>query len=177
MPILRQIAQLGQPVLRGAKGNVSDLSTPSLQALIDDMLATVIDVNGVGLAAPQVYEPISLFIMASRPNQRYPQAPMMEPLAIINPEILWKSDEVDQGWEGCLSIPGLRGLVPRHQRIGVRYHTRDNKVREVEYTDFLARVFQHEYDHVQGIVFIDRVESTLDLMTEQEYLRMQLNHT
>ena len=173
MPILRQIAQLGQPVLRGAKGNVSDLSTPSLQALIDDMLATVIDVNGVGLAAPQVYEPISLFIMASRPNQRYPNAPIMEPLAIINPEILWKSDEMDQGWEGCLSIPGLRGLVPRHQRIGVRYHTRDNEVQEVEYTDFLARVFQHEYDHVQGIVFIDRVESTLNLLTEQEYQRMQ----
>jgi len=82
-----------------------------------------------------------------------------------------------QGWEGCLSIPGLRGFVPRHQRIGVRYQTRDSKMWEVEYTDFLARVFQHEYDHVQGIVFIDRVASTLDLMTEQEYLRMQQSHT
>ena len=177
MPILRQIAQLGHPVLRGAKENVSDFSTPSLQALIDDMLATVIDANGVGLAAPQVYEPIALFILASRPNQRYPPAPVMEPLAIINPEILWKSDEKEQGWEGCLSIPGLRGFVPRHQRIGVRYLTRNNMMCEVEYTDFMARVFQHEYDHVQGIVFIDRVESTLDLMTEQEYLRMQESHT
>ena len=173
MPILRQIAQLGQPVLRGAKENVSDFSTPSLQALIDDMMATVIDVNGVGLAAPQVYESLSLFIMASSPNRRYPNAPVMEPLAIINPEILWKSYEMDQGWEGCLSIPGLRGLVPRHQRIGVRYRTRDNEVREVEYTDFLAQVFQHEYDHAQGIVFIDRVESTLNLLTKQEYQRMQ----
>jgi peptide deformylase len=111
--------------------------------------------------------------MASRPSQRYPHAPKIEPLAIINPEILWKSDEMDEGWEGCLSIPGLRGLVPRHHRIGVRYQTRDCKVREVEYSDFLARVFQHEYDHVQGIVFIDRVESTLNLMTEKEYLRVQ----
>ena len=177
MPILRQIAQLGQPVLRGTIEHVADPCTPSVQALIDDMLATVLDANGVGLAAPQVYEPISLFILASRPNQRYPDAPMMEPLAIINPEILWKSDEKAQGWEGCLSIPGLRGLVPRHQRIGVRYQTGDAMMWEVEYTDFLARVFQHEYDHVQGIVFIDRVESTLDLMTEQEYLRMQQNHT
>ena len=177
MPILMQIAQLGQPVLRGTIEHVSDPCTPSVQTLIDDMLATVLDANGVGLAAPQVYEPISLFILASRPNQRYPDAPVMEPLAIINPEILWKSDEKAQGWEGCLSIPGLRGLVPRHQRIGVRYQTRDNMMWEVEYTDFLARVFQHEYDHVQGIVFIDRVESTLDLMTEQEYLRMQQNHT
>ena len=177
MPILRQIAQLGQPVLRGTMEHVADPSTPSVQSLIDDMLATVMDANGVGLAAPQVYEPISLFILASRPNQRYPDAPMMEPLAIINPEILWKSDEKAQGWEGCLSIPGLRGLVPRHQRIGVRYLTRNNMMCEVEYTDFLARVFQHEYDHIQGIVFIDRVASTLDLMTEQEYLRMQQSHT
>ena len=177
MPILRQIAQLGQPVLRGTMEHVADPSTPSVQSLIDDMLATVMDANGVGLAAPQVYEPISLFILASRPNQRYPHAPVMEPLAIINPEILWKSDEKEQGWEGCLSIPGLRGLVPRHQRIGVRYLTRNNMMCEVEYTDFLARVFQHEYDHIQGIVFIDRVASTLDLMTEQEYLRMQQSHT
>ena len=177
MPILRQIAQLGQPVLRGTMEHVADPSTPSVQSLIDDMLATVMDANGVGLAAPQVYEPISLLILASRPNQRYPHVPVMEPLAIINPEILWKSDEKEQGWEGCLSIPGLRGLVPRHQRIGVRYLTRDNMMCEVEYTDFLARVFQHEYDHIQGIVFIDRVESTLDLMTEQEYLRMQQSHT
>jgi len=177
VPILRQIAQLGHPVLRGTMEHVADPSTPSVQSLIDDMLVTVMDANGVGLAAPQVYEPIALFILASRPNQRYPHAPVMEPLAIINPEILWKSDEKEQGWEGCLSIPGLRGLVPRHQRIGVRYQTRDSKMWEVEYTDFLARVFQHEYDHVQGIVFIDRVESTLDLMTEQEYLRMQQSHT
>lgn len=177
MPILRQIAQLGHSVLRGTMEFVVDPNTSSVQALIDDMLATVIVANGVGLAAPQVYEPISLFILASRPNQRYPHAPMMEPLAIINPKILWKSDEKEHGWEGCLSIPGLRGLVPRHQRIGVRYQTRDSKMWEVEYSDFLARVFQHEYDHVQGIVFIDRVESTLDLMTEQEYLRMQQRHT
>lgn len=177
MPILRQIAQLGQPVLRGTMEHVADPSTPSVQSLIDDMLVTVMNANGVGLAAPQVYEPISLFILASRPNQRYPHAPVMEPLAIINPELLWKSDEKEQGWEGCLSIPGLRGFVPRHQRIGVRYQTRDNMMCEVEYIDFLARVFQHEYDHVQGIVFIDRVESTLDLMTEQEYLRMLQSHT
>ena len=178
MPILRQIAQLGHSVLRGTMEHVDDPNTPSVQALMDDMLATVMNANGVGLAAPQVYEPISLFILASRPNQRYPDAPLMEPLAIINPEILWKSDEKEQGWEGCLSIPGLRGLVPRHRRIGVRYQTRDSKMWEVEYTDFLARVFQHEYDHIQGIVFIDRLESTLDLMMEQEYLRMmQQSHT
>lgn len=92
---------------------------------------------------------------------------------MINPEIRWMSDETEKGWEGCLSIPGLRGLVPRHRRIGVRYLTRAGEVREDEYVDFLARVFQHEFDHVQGIVFLDWVESSLELVTEKEYMRMQ----
>jgi len=176
MPILRQIAQLGQPILRGVAGKIVDAADPVVQALIDDMLVTVADANGVGIAAPQVFEPLSLFIVASRPNPRYPQAPEMEPTAMINPEILWLSEEKEKGWEGCLSIPGLRGLVPRHRRIGVRYLTRKGEVREEEYADFLARVFQHEFDHVQGMVFIDRVESTRELVTEKEYLRSQQIH-
>jgi len=176
MPILRQIAQLGQPVLRGVAGKVVDPGDPALQELIDDMLVTVADANGVGIAAPQVFEPLSLFIVSSHPNPRYPHAPEMEPTAMINPEILWVSDEMEKGWEGCLSIPGLRGPVPRHRRIGVRYLTRRGEVREEEYADFLARVFQHEFDHVQGMVFIDRVESTRELMTEKEYVRSLQSH-
>lgn len=176
MAILRQIAQLGQPVLREMARKIVDPALPAIQALIDDMLATVADANGVGIAAPQVFEPLSLFIVASRPNPRYPQAPEMEPMAMINPEIVWVSDEKEKGWEGCLSIPGLRGLVPRHQRIGVRYMTRTGELREDEYGGFLARVFQHEFDHVQGMVFIDRVESTLELVTEKEYIRSLQSH-
>jgi peptide deformylase len=171
MAILRQIAQLGHPVLRGVALSIADPCDPAIQSVIDDMLATVADASGVGIAAPQVYEPLSLFIIASRPNQRYPQAPEMEPTALINPEIIWTSDETEKGWEGCLSIPGLRGLVPRHQRIGVRYLTRQGELREEEYADFPARVFQHEFDHIRGRLFIDRVASTLDLVTEKEYLR------
>jgi peptide deformylase len=176
MPILRQIAQLGQPVLRGVAGKVADPAAPAIQALIGDMLLTVADADGVGIAAPQVFEPLSLFIVASRPNQRYPDAPEMEPTVMINPEILWVSDELEKGWEGCLSIPGLRGPVPRHRRIGVRYLTRAGEVREEEYADFLARVFQHEFDHLQGMVFVDRVESTRELVTEKEYIRRLQRH-
>jgi peptide deformylase len=176
MPVLRQIAQLGHPVLRGVAGKIADPADPAVQALIDDMLVTVADANGVGIAAPQVFEPLSLFVAASRPNPRYPNAPEMEPTAMINPEILWVSDDKEKGWEGCLSIPGLRGPVPRHRRIGVRYLTRAGEVREDEYAGFLARVFQHEFDHVQGMVFIDRVESTRELMTEKEYMRSLQNH-
>ena len=176
MPILRQIAQLGQPVLRGVAGKITDPADPAVQALIDDMLVTVADADGVGIAAPQVYEPLSLFIVASRPNPRYPDAPEMEPTAMINPEIIWVSDEKEKGWEGCLSIPGLRGPVPRHRRIGVRYLTRKGEVREEEYADFLARVFQHEFDHVRGVVFVDRVKNTRELITEKEYIRRIQSH-
>jgi peptide deformylase len=172
MPILRQLAQLGQPVLRGEGLKIADPADQAVQALIDDMMVTVADANGVGIAAPQVFEPLSLFIVASCPNPRYPNAPEMEPTAIINPEILWMSNEKEKGWEGCLSIPGLRGLVPRYRRIGVRYLTRAGEVREEEYEDFLARVFQHEFDHVRGFVFLDRVESPRELVTEKEYLRL-----
>jgi len=171
MPILRQIAQLGQPVLRGVAMKVDKPADLAVQALIDDLLVTVAEVYGVGIAAPQVYEPLSIFIVASRPNPRYPHAPEMTPMAMINPEIIWRSDETEKGWEGCLSIPGLRGQVPRHRKIGVRYLSRTGELREEEYEGFLARVFQHEFDHLQGMVFVDRLENTLDLVTEKEYLR------
>lgn len=177
MPILRQIAQLGQPVLREVARKITDPQAPDIQALIEDMLVTVADAEGVGIAAPQVFEPLSLVIIASRPNQRYPQASLMEPTAMINPELLWVSDVTEKGWEGCLSIPGLRGLVPRSTRVGVRYLDCRGNVREEEYADFPARVFQHEYDHVQGILFIDRIVSTRDFVTEKEYLRILRSHT
>lgn len=172
MPILRQIAQLGQPVLRQETAGVGNPADPLLQPLIDDMLATMAEANGVGIAAPQVFEPLRLFIVASRPNPRYPQAPAMAPTAMLNPEILWRSDETEQGWEGCLSVPGIRGLVPRSLRIGVRYLSREGGVCEEELSGFIARVFQHEYDHISGMVFLDRVVSNRDLISEREYLRL-----
>jgi peptide deformylase len=132
MPIRRQIAQLGRPVLREIARPVADPADPALQALIDDMLATVAEANGVGIAAPQVFESLALFLIASRPNPRYPHAPALAPTAVLNPQLLWVSDDTEKGWEGCLSIPGLRGLVPRHSRIGVRYLTRSGEVREEE---------------------------------------------
>jgi peptide deformylase len=172
MSILRQVAQLGHPVLRQATRQIAEPNDPAVQALIDDMLATVAEVNGVGIAAPQVYEPFRIFIVASRPNPRYPHAPEIEPTAIINPEILWSSDEIEKDWEGCLSIPGIRGFVPRSTGIRVRYLTRAGLDREQEFTGFIARVFQHEYDHLNGTVFLDRLESTRDIITEKEYIRI-----
>lgn len=164
-----QITQLGNPVLRQQAQLVNNIQDKRLQQLIDALLATAAASNGVGIAAPQVSQSFRLFIVASRPNPRYPNAPQMEPTAMINPQIIAHSPETVRGWEGCLSVPGIRGLVPRYQTIEVEYTSRNGKKNRQEFTEFVARIFQHEYDHLDGIVFLDRVESTQDLMTEQEY--------
>jgi peptide deformylase len=169
MALLRQIAQLGHPVLRTTASAVVLPATDATRRLVDDMLATLIDAGGVGIAAPQVYEPVAIFIVASRPNPRYPDAPVMEPEVVINPEIVHRSDEVVKGWEGCLSIPGIRGEVSRHRSIRARYQTAAGLLVEREFHDFVARIFQHEEDHLRGIVFLDRLESTRDVITEKEY--------
>lgn len=172
MPLLRQIAQLGHPVLRVPARPVTLPASDSLRALADDMLATLRDANGVGIAAPQVYESLSLFIVASRPNPRYPDAPLMVPEVVFNPTITDVSEERVQDWEGCLSIPGIRGNVPRHQRIQVRYQNAEGLVVERAFEGFVARVFQHEYDHLYGVVFLDRLDSTRDVITEKEYQKL-----
>jgi peptide deformylase len=164
-----KVIELGNPVLRQQAQLVVDVKSDRIQKLVDDLILTVQNANGVGIAAPQVAASDRLFIVASRPNPRYPTAPEMEPTAMINPRILSHSSETEKGWEGCLSIPGIRGQVPRHQAIEVEYRGRDGKTYRQELTDFVARIFQHELDHLDGIVFLDRVESTQDLMTEQEY--------
>jgi peptide deformylase len=171
MPVVRQIALMGNPILRQQSAEIADAQDSVIHTLVEDMLATTLHSSGVGLAAPQVFEPLRLIILASRPNPRYPNAPEMTPTGLINPELLWASDERETGWEGCLSIPGMRGLVPRHRRIGVRYLTGDGAQMEYEYEGFPARIFQHELDHLNATLFPDRLESLHDLYTEQEYLR------
>ncbi len=172
MPLLRQIAQLGHSVLRTPATPVDLPADPSLRAFAEDLMATMLDADGVGIAAPQVYESSSLFIVASKPNPRYPDAPLMEPEVVANPEIVWRSDEVVKGWEGCLSIPGIRGHVPRHRSIRARYQTLDGVEVEREFEDFVARVFQHEDDHLRGIVFLDRLESNRDIICEKEFRKL-----
>ena len=169
MTEILQIAQLGNPILRQQAQNIENVRDERIQKLIDNLISTVAQANGVGIAAPQVAQSYRLFIVASRPNPRYPNAPEMEPTAILNPRVICHSDEVVKGWEGCLSIPGIRGLVPRYRAIEVEYTSRNGKLQRREFTDFVARIFQHENDHLDGIVFLDRLESTRDIITEQEY--------
>jgi peptide deformylase len=172
MPKLLQIAQLGHPILRKKADLVKNVQDDYIQNLIDDLIATVAEVNGVGISAPQVYESYQIFIIASHPNIRYPNAPKMEPTAIINPKINSHSEDLIKDWEGCLSIPGIRGLVPRHKSISVEYTARDGRREKKEFPDFIARIFQHEYDHLNEIVFLDRLENTKDIITEKEYQKL-----
>jgi len=171
MPQLLSVAQLGNPILRQVSTPILDVQHPEIQTLIQNLTAIAAAENGVGIAAPQVGKSLRLFIVASRPNPRYPHAPKMEPTAMINPKILEQRGEVLKDWEGCLCVPGLRGLVPRHQAIAVEYLDIKGQVQQRQLTDFVARIFQHELDHLNGVIFVDRVETTQDLATEQEYLK------
>ena len=166
---IRSVIELGDGRLRSQAQPVHPVDDPQLQRVIDDLLTTAAAKNGVGIAAPQVALGLQLFIVASRPNLRYPQAPTMEPTAMINPHILGHSDDLVRGWEGCLSVPGRRGLVPRYREIEVAYQDRYGQVHRHYLQDFVARIFQHEYDHLQGMVFLDRIDDPRDILTEAEY--------
>jgi peptide deformylase len=176
MARLLQIAEIGHPVLREKALPVNDVRSPDIQSLIDDMLATLEDLDGAGIAAPQVYESHRMIVVASRPSPRYPDAPELAPEVMVNPELVWSSDTTEKGWEACLSVPGLRALVPRSKSIRVRYTTRDGKPKAQEFSDFVARVFLHEFDHLDGLVYLDRVESNRDIISEKEYQKMDTDN-
>jgi peptide deformylase len=166
------IYQLGNPTLRKIAEPITNVEDNEIQQLIDEMLTTLQESKGVGLAAPQIGRSLQLVIIASRPNERYPNAPQMEATAMINPQIISHSSETQKDWEGCLSVPMIRGLVPRYREIEVEYTDRQGDRQTANLTDFVARIFQHEYDHLQGKVFLDRVETNLDLVSEPEYYKI-----
>ena len=169
--MIRELIELGNPILRQV-ALAADLSDPTLPMLIQDLVDTLEVSRGMGIAAPQIGVSKRVFIVSSKPNSRYPQAPLMEPVVMVNPEIVWQSPEIEKDWEGCLSIPGIRGLVPRAKRIKISFWDLDSATEKtVEYADFIARICQHENDHLDGVVFLDRAESG-DLVTEKEYLKL-----
>ncbi|MCD2453076.1 peptide deformylase [Methylicorpusculum oleiharenae] len=169
---IREIAQLGAPVLREIAAPVDNVADPKVKKIMEEMLCTLASTQGVGLAAPQIGEPVRVVVIASRPTPRYPNAPDMEPTIMINPEITDFSDEMEKGWEGCLSIPGIRAQVPRHLSLTVRYLDNQGGLKIMNLDHFVARVFQHEYDHLNGTVYLDRVENNRDIYSEQEYLKL-----
>jgi len=176
MSILK-VARMGHPVLR-AKARTVDkhgLRSATVQRLIDDMMETMAEYHGVGLAAPQVHERLRLFVatLDADDDQKGDEADEgdAEPLAIVNPEITVVGGDVVEDWEGCLSIPDVRGRVPRAREIRVRAYDRKGDRIELHAHDFPARVIQHETDHLDGILFFDRMKSLGTLTFLEEYSR------
>ena len=155
---IREILKMGDPRLLRVAQPVTAFGTPALHALIADMFETMAAVQGAGLAAPQIGIDEQLVIFGSgEPIPRYPDAPVVPRTVLINPVITPLDDEMEEGWEGCLSVPGLRGVVPRHQRI--RYTGFDPEGNPIDRTvdGFHARVVQHECDHLIGVLYPMRV--------------------
>ncbi|WP_052051062.1 peptide deformylase [Leptolyngbya sp. KIOST-1] len=174
-----QVLTLGHPVLRQVAqplelGTDEALTDETLQRLVDRLLQTMQASNGVGIAAPQLGHSLRLLVVASRPNLRYPHAPQMEPVVMLNPRLIAASDELELGWEGCLSVPGVRGRVPRHRVVEVEYCDRYGQSQRRVWEGFVARIFQHEADHLEGKVFLDRVQSESDLLCEGDYQAMEI---
>lgn len=153
------IAQRGEDILKLKAAAVSEQEFDSewLKQLVLAMQATMLARNGVGIAAPQVYVSKRIIIVASRPNPRYPNAPEMQPVVMINPEIIYFSSEKELGEEGCLSVPDQRGQVERAESIDVRYFTLEGQLLEQQFHGFPARIVQHEVDHLDGVLFIERL--------------------
>ena len=173
MSILK-VARMGHPVLRAKARTVDkhELRGAALQRLIDDMLETMAEYHGVGLAAPQVHEGLRLFVATLDADDDDGDGDGdAEPLAIVNPEITVVGADVVEDWEGCLSIPGVRGRVPRAREIKVRAYDRKGDRIELSAHDFPARVIQHETDHLDGILFFDRMKSLETLTFLEEYSR------
>jgi peptide deformylase len=168
MSILK-VARMGHPVLRQRARALdkSDLRSPVVQRLIDDMIETMYEYHGVGLAAPQIHESLRVFVAML---QDEPDADS-EATAIINPEIVPAAETTEEGWEGCLSIPDIRGMVPRYLDINVRGLDRQGKPLQLRLRNFPARVAQHETDHLDGVLFFDRMRSMETLTFLDEYSR------
>ena len=167
-----EIVQLGNPVLRVVATPVTEVGGIETQTEIKAMQAALASTQGVGLAAPQIGITKQIVIVASRPSPRYPQAPLMEPTVMINPRFVALSEEKEKGWEGCLSIPGIRALVPRYTAIEVTYINIEGHAVQQQFDSFVARIFQHEYDHLEGKVYLDRVEDNQDIVAESEYFKL-----
>ncbi len=170
--MILKVARLGFPVLRAAARELSrkEIRSAEVQRLIDDMIATMYEYEGVGLAAPQVHLPLRLAVLDvpdadERSRERVPLT------VLVNPVVTPLSDELLDDWEGCLSIPGLRGQVSRWRRVRLEALDRDAKPYGIEAEEFHARVIQHECDHLDGGVYLDRMVGLRTLSFNEEWER------
>ncbi|VAX06542.1 Peptide deformylase [hydrothermal vent metagenome] len=154
---VKEILKMGDPLLQRVAEAVTEFNTPALDALVSDMFETMSASDGAGLAAPQIGVNLRVVIFAVGENPRYPEVETVPSTVLINPQIRTLDDSMEEGWEGCLSIPGLRGQVPRYQAIQYRGHDQAGELIERVARDFHARVVQHEVDHLDGILYPQRI--------------------
>ena len=174
MAILK-VARLGHPILRKIADPVppEGIGAPVIQQLIDDMIETMVEYDGAGLAAPQVHVSQQIVVFEVEGNSRYPDAESIPLTVLINPKITPATQHMDEDWEGCLSLPDLRGKVPRYTQVRVEAYDRKGKKLNYVAKDFHARVVQHECDHLIGTVFVDRMKSMASLTFLREFGRYQ----
>lgn len=172
MAILK-VARMGHPILRQVARDLTpkEIGSPEIKRLVQDMIETMQEYGGIGLAAPQVHQPLQIALIGyEEENERYPDSGEGQPLTLLfNPKIT-VLDSTEQGfWEGCLSVPDLRGLVHRPRKIKIDYLDEKAKPQEIIAEDFKATVYQHELDHLQGVLYIDRVRDRTKLSFIDEY--------
>jgi peptide deformylase len=171
--VIRPIVQVGEPVLRERARELEpgELGSAEVQALVDDLVETMRGAGGAGLAAPQIGVPLRVFVVEVRGNPRYPYKPPIALRVVANPELRRVGEETFPSYEGCLSVPDLRGVVRRHAAIELAYLDRDGG-RVVERVRGLsAGTFQHELDHLDGVLFLDRVDDARTLTTWEGFRR------
>jgi peptide deformylase len=175
MAILK-VARIGHPVLRQEAKPLplDELRSPDTQRLIDDMVETMREYDGAGLAANQVHTLKQVCVIEVLGNPRYPDAPHIPLTVLINPVVTPLTEEIEEGWEGCLSVPDMRGLVPRFTTVRLEAYDRDGGRIDVVAKEFFARVIQHETDHLKGIVYVDRMRDLSSLSYIAEWQRYAL---
>ena len=171
--MILKVARLGHPVLRlkAAKVPLPKVTTPATQAFLKDLLQTMQEYDGVGIAAPQVHVSVQMAVIEVDRNRRYPRAPKIPRTVLINPRLRPLSKERVLDWEGCLSVENFRGVVPRWRKIEVEAYNEKGKKVRFEAAGFFARVIQHEWDHLQGKVYLDRMRDFKTLTHLNEYSR------
>ena len=172
MAILK-VARLGNPILRKVAEPIppEGIDALSVQRFIDDLIETMIEYDGAGLAAPQVHVSQQIVVFEVAGNPRYPDAESIPLTVLINPKITPTTQRMEEDWEGCLSVPDLRGKVPRYTQVRIEAYDRNGKKLNYVAKDFAARVAQHECDHLLGKVFLDRMKSMESLSFTREFMR------